>query len=735
MERDVRSEEKQIPRFEKSGRGRAVLFLVVLAWLIPCPAFAKPAANAAEAQKVRAEKYEIEVRFEPEKSFLRAKATVTLRVEQKTETIELELNPRLNILEVTDAQERKLEFRRSGLLGSAKLQVWLAEAAAADQEIKLTFVYEGTLLRGALDYITKDGILLRDDSRWYPALDLSGMAQNDIRFDLPPGWSSITAGELMEHQEAKTRDISRWETRRPVSSRAVAGVSPELSKCNVIPGGPVHRMASWPGFVYGCFASEQWKAGCCAHPFISKIDSILKERTWPLVPETSPSGLAAEALRELASPSNVAWSSLSPLRDFVIVQGFPGQQGVIGYSGPGFLVVSEDVIKYNGYPGWAPEFLPHEIAHQWFPIEVTLARPEDAWLAESLAEYLAWRYLNENDPEQARRMVQRALRDALATEPLPPLALGLRLFREPWEVTRATLYQRGLMVWRTLETVIDRERVDRALREYYKRFAGKSASIADFRKICEEISGRDLAWFFEYFINGTQIPEISLRRLPSDAPNVLLGEIVLKNVPADFQVRVAMRVQTAKGAVEHSVATRGEVTPFSVNLPAAATQVTLDPDMRLLRWTEAARRNREQAQLFGQMSELEDGGEFGRAIELCKRAIDLDPDDRAANHQQIRFVMGRMLYRAGKLGNAKQELGRVLEQSSLDPMETDFYRAWAHVYRARIAKRRGWVAEAAKEANAGLASKSPAMETKITWPEAPSREMSARAALRAILRP
>ncbi|MBI3484714.1 MAG: hypothetical protein HY012_06130 [Acidobacteria bacterium] len=329
-------------------------------------------------------------------------------------------------------------------------------------------------------------------------------------------------------------------------------------------------------------------------------------------------------------------------------------------------------------------------------------------------------------------MVQRAMRGALAPEPLRPLALGLQLFREPWEVAHATLYQRGLLVWRTLETVIDRERVDRALREYYKRFAGKRASIADFRKICEGISGRDLAWFFEYFIHGTQIPEVSFRRVPSDAPNVLLGEIVVKNVPADFQVRVEMRVQTAKGAVEHSVATRGGVTPFSLNLPAPATQVTLDPDRRLLRWTEAARRHREQARLFGQVSELEDGGEFSQAIEVCRQAIALDPDDVAANQQQIRFVLGRMLSRAGKLADAKRAFGGVLEQSSLDTMETDFYRAWARVYRARIAKRLGQIAATREEAKEGLASKSPAMETKVAWPEAPRREMSAREALRAL---
>ncbi len=669
--------------------------------LAACPA---DAAHAADAQKVRAEKYEIEVRFEPEKSFLHAKATGTLRVDQTAETVELELNPRLNILDVSDAQGRKLEFRRSGRLGSPKLQVWLAEAAEAGQEIKLTFEYEGTLLRGALDYITKDGILLRDESRWYPAVDLSAFTENKTIISVPSTWYA-TSSSGCNSIGAGLAATYACNTIRTVSSRSIVAFPVTTLAFDCVPA-PIPEQG---------FSRTQPLSAC-----LVRAGEYSSKRL-------------AESAHELLRRFSSALGSF-PAADLKLIRGFPAQQGAMGYSAPGLLVVSEDVIKYHDYPGWAPEFLPHEIVHQWLPLEVTLARPEDGWLAESLAEYLAWRYLREKDPEQARRMVQRAMRDALAPEPQRPLALGLQLFREQWGVAHATLYQRGLLVWRTLETVIDRERVDLALREYYERFAGKSASIADFRKICEEISGRDLGWFFEYFIVGTQIPEISLRRLPSDAPNVLSGEIVAKNVPADFQVRVEMSVQTEKGGVEHSVATRGEVTPFSMILPAPAMRVTLDPDLRLLRWTEAARRHREQARLFGQVSELEDVGEFSQAIEVCRQAITLDPDDVASNQQQIRFVMGRMLYRAGKLAEARKAFAGALEGASLDAMDADFYRAWAHVYRARIAKRLGQIVSAQKEARAGLTSKSPAVETKIAWPESPRREMSAREALREFVR-
>ena len=705
-----------------------MLCLVALALLIFCPAFARPADDAAQVQKVRAERYEIEVRFEPEKSFLHAKATVTLRVEQKTKTIELELNPRLNILDVSDAQGRKLEFRRSGRLGSPKLQVWLAEAAAAEQEVKLTFVYEGTLLRGALDYITKDGILLRDESRWYPAVDLSAFTQNEMQISVPPHWRAVTGGVQGngDDDQSMMNGIFHFVTTKPISSRALAAYPEGLSTCDSTVSSAFATDPTIKIRVDIC--SLKHKNDKSSASLVNKLERLLFANALMIEAKQTENPTAEQSER------NQQLLSVKPGRSLRVVPGFPGQGGAIGYSAPGFMVVSEDVIKYHDYPGWAPEFLPHEIAHQWFPIEVTLKQQEDGWLAESLAEYLAWRYLQEKNPEQARRLVQRAMRDALAPEPPRPLALGLQLFREPWEVAHATLYQRGLLVWRTLETVVDRERVDLALREYYKRFAGKSVSIADFRKVCEEISGRDLAWFFEYFIHGTQIPEISLRRLPSDAPNVLMGEVVLKNVPADFQVRVEVRVQTAKGAVEHSVATRGEVTPFSLNLPAPAMQVTLDPDMRLLRWTEAARRNREQTKLLDQLGELEDSGDFNKAIEVCRQEIALDPDDVAANQQQIRFAMGRMLYRARKLAEARKAFSGALERASLNTMNTDFYRAWAHVYRARIAKRLGQIAMAQKEARAGLSSKSPAIETKIAWPEAPKRELSAREALREFVR-
>jgi tetratricopeptide (TPR) repeat protein len=652
-------------------------------------------------QNIRVESYRIDVAFEPEKFHLKATTEVTLRAGELTQAIEFELNPRLAISEITDSLGRTLRFERSARMGSSRLVVWLAEPCGAEQGVTLTFRYAGALPPRPLDYITKDGILLRDESRWYPATDLAAFAHHLINMNLPTGWNAVGAGfSSIEESRYQTR-VTR-KTTRPVSSRSIAAF-PTSYSCGPFLGGS-GRISPSPPLrfdVSGCVPLEGR-----AKEFAIDIDiSSLLVRYSGLLGKYPSSGLA-------------------------FVQGFPGQRGSIGYSAPGFLVVGEDVVKYHAYPGYAPEFLPHEIAHQWFPIEVTLAQPEDGWLAESVAEYLAWRYLLEKQPADAQRMVARAMRGVLVHEPLRPLGRGLQLFaEEDWDVTHATLYERGLLVFRTLETVIGRSRVDAALQEYYKRFAGRSASIADFRKLCQEISGRELGWFFDYFLAGTQLPEIALRRLPGAAPGEFAGEIVIRNVPSDFQVRVEMRLHTPRGVVDHSVATRGEVTPFTVSVPDAVTHVTLDPDARILRLTEAALRHKRQMALLEQAGELERSGQLAEALRLTTEALAADADNLAANHQLIHFQVGRLNLRFGRRDAAWQAFEQALARSSLDVMAGDFYAAWARVYRARVAHARGRPAEARREAQAGLALNSPALETRVAWPEAPQRETSARAEL------
>jgi tetratricopeptide (TPR) repeat protein len=675
--------------------------------LKPAPA---PSAWRTAPARVTPTHYQIAVTFEPERHFLRATAAVTLRLDEPAEAIEFELNRHLALRRITDPQGRPLEFMRSPRLASHKLLVRLAEPAPADSNLTLTFAYDGALPPAPLDYISPDGILLRDESRWYPATDLAAFTANRIAIEMPgPNWHVVTGCSSTKPHGF----VQPCQDAGPASSRSIAAYPfPAHSLCTEI-----SRWQDSPG---GVPLSVKYCAGDKQPGEAMATKSLaMLERFSRMIGSTQENAADHEHDLELAS-------------------GFQGQPGVIGYSAPGFLVLSEDVVKWHGHPGFAPEFLPHEIAHQWFPIAVTLKSEEDGWLAESLAEYLAWRYLEEKQPDDARRMVERAMRSTLAHQPLRPLRLGLKLFAlESSAVTHATLYQRGMLVWRTLETVIDRQRVDRALREYYARHRGGPASMADFRRIVEEISGRDLGWFFDYYINGTELPSVTLRRLPSAAPNELAGEIHIANVPPDFQVRVELRVTTTEGVIEHSVATRGHVTPFAIAVRAPVTAVALDPRLRILRVTEAARRHRAQLRALEQAGIAEQGDsaeeELRELVALFESAIALDAENLAANHQLYYLHLGRLQFRLQQYDAAWKSLDRALALESLDPMATDFHRAWARVYRARIALARGDRAASGRESAAGLAMKSPALETPVAWPDAPGQPSTAADVLRALL--
>ncbi len=648
-------------------------------------------------QAVSVERYDIWVAFRPGEGSLKAMATLTLHSEKPISAVELELSPQLQISRVMDGASNSLAFERSGRLGSPFLSVTLPGETTGEFTLRIS--YSGTMGADELDYVSSDGILLRDESGWYPTPDMTAFAPHHIHMVVPEGWTALAGGNASVFH-IRNRAIFDFVTFRPAYSRAIAAT-------------PFKIQAVFPSTADGLAPAIR----VCAPDSESE-------------PARQTASVAQNTFLEFAR-----MFGSTGLSEFTVIPGFPGSHSEVGYSGPGFLVLDADDLRFFGHNGYAPNFLPHEVAHQWFPQQVAHASEEDGWMAEALAEYLAWRFLDAQDPANARRMIAVAMRDSLAADQLEPISLGLRLYALGNEITQQTLYDRGMLVWRTLETVIDRERVEKALREYLKRFNGRTATIADFQKICEEISGRDLSWFFKYYIGGTEAPEITLRRTRSFAPNEVSGEILVGGAPPGFTVRVEMRISTSAGVVSHSVATHGPSTPFTVVVTAPASRIELDPDLRILRWTEPARRNRAQRAIVSQASAAARAGEIARAEELYRKALAADPEGIAGNEQFLHFQLGQIAFRVKQFDTAFDEMSRVLETASMDTRATDAYTVWAHVYRARIAWVRGNPDAARTEARAALEQGSPALGTEMMMGDQFRGKTTAERELRLLLEP
>ncbi len=651
-----------------------MLFAMALGAAVPASAGAQ--ARQAAPARPEAVRYVMNLTLDPVTNAVRATADVTLRCASDSGLLELALNRGLNITALRDSQGHALGATRSSLKNSPRFAVQLAQPCPKGSALELHLEYAGVVRPQPPFAATRDFLLLRDDDAWYPQAGVFDFTENDLTLRVPAGYEARTSGSLAERRQEGATAEYHWKTEHAVNG------------CTVV----VYLRPERPGVALSvAVASTPANASSALQPL--RVEEICGGAPCGDLARRA-AGIFQRFDQMLGPP---------PENPLTIVPGPSESQSAIGYSAPGLLVVSKWGAEFSGMAGYAPSFLPHEIAHQWFPNGVAPESASDGWLAESLAEYLAWRYLLEADPEAARVMVAEAMRDAVSYSPLRPLSLGLELLGDPWSAARATLYQRGMLVFRTLETVIDRERVDRVLPEFYKRYLGRKASIADFRNVCEEIAGRKLGWFFDYFIQGTQIPTIDLRRLPSEFPGVAAGEIVVKDFPPEGSVRVEMAVRTAQGVVEHSVATRGAVTPFTVNVPAPSLGITLDPDLRILRWTEAAERSKTQTAILAALPNPITRANLAASVELYRRALAADPDDAARRAQSLHERLGELEWAHDEWQAALADLEAAINGHSLGAYETYLYRAEAYLYHGVVQLHERRPKDALADAQAGMA--------------------------------
>ncbi len=612
--------------------------------------FASSTSSTSSPSLVRADAYRIEVALSPAEGELQAKVSFKLRAVEPITAVELELARTLEIHSVETMEGQKLRFERSRLALSPKLLVDLRQPVAAGERITLVFRYGGKIRGGLLDFIRNDGILLRDDARWYPAVDLAAFTQLETRIEVPAGWEAVSSGSLISREDEGNRVTFVWRSDSVVSSRSVAA-------------GPYQEEHSRQGAItYATYLPGQ-RAERSAW-LLGRAQRILEFYAARFAPYPHPSFSLLEAPIE--------------------------SHGAVGYSAPGFSAVSPEAVEFDGAALYSPEFLPHELAHQWFPNEVTLKSLEDGWLAEGLAQYAALLYLRETDPPQAKLLAERSHLGALAVDPLRPISEGLKLFAtDGASIAYSTLYQRGLLVFTTLETVIGPSRVDRALREYYARYRGRAASIADFEKICEEVSHRDLKWFFDYYIGGTRIPTITLDVPASSPPGEFQGTIRIADVRENFNVRVDLPLVTSAEKIDHSVATKGSATPFTITYSGTRPTIDLDPELKILRWTDAARLNRAVGKQMGRADDLLREGKAANAQAELEKAAQLDPQNVSGSLGWVFLRLGRLALDRGKITAARNYLRRAGETSSFDPLSDAGIRLWSQISLALLEEKLG----------------------------------------------
>jgi hypothetical protein len=166
----------------------------------------------------------------------------------------------------------------------------------------------------------------------------------------------------------------------------------------------------------------------------------------------------------------------------------------------------------------------HEIGHQWWYGVVATNEFEEAWLDEGINTYSTRKVLEAVYGKKDNFInifgltisEQQYERGSYLMEPdADPIVRDAWEYRDFFSYT-STVYGKASLMLETLERYLGEDVTGEILKTYYERFSFKHPTTDDFRAISEEVSGRDLDWFFEPWLYGTGVCDYAVTRIESE---------------------------------------------------------------------------------------------------------------------------------------------------------------------------------------------------------------------------
>jgi aminopeptidase N len=236
----------------------------------------------------------------------------------------------------------------------------------------------------------------------------------------------------------------------------------------------------------------------------------------------------------------------------------------------------------------------HEIAHQWFGDSITEMDWDDVWLSEGFATYFALLYTEHYDGRDAFVAgLKRSRTVVFGTERRNP---GLAIVHDNLADTRRVLnplvYQKGAWVLHMLRGQIGTEAFWAGIREYYKRFRDSNASTDDLRRVMEEASGQDLAWFFRQWLRRPGSPALEGGWRYDPAAKRVEIELAQTQPGDPFRLPLEVGVSPAGAAAARVVKIEMTQLKQRFEIPAESdpSAVVLDPNTWVLMQTKFDKR-------------------------------------------------------------------------------------------------------------------------------------------------
>jgi aminopeptidase N len=223
----------------------------------------------------------------------------------------------------------------------------------------------------------------------------------------------------------------------------------------------------------------------------------------------------------------------------------------------------------------------HEFAHEWFANQLTASDWDDFWLHEGFGTYMQPLYSRWRGGEFAYHAAMATNRVTIVNK-APVVSGSSKAAGEVYDAKTGPghdIYYKGSWMLHTLrEHIGDAAFFEVTRRLVYGRrdprpgnFKPRYGSSAEFRRIVNDVTGRDLGWFFDIYLDEAALPDLVQER---SADRLSLRWKTPKNKPFPMPVEVEVdgRVQSVRMTGNQG----------SLAVPSGA-HIVLDPSGRILR--------------------------------------------------------------------------------------------------------------------------------------------------------
>jgi tetratricopeptide (TPR) repeat protein len=634
---------------------RVVVFLVSVA------ALALPAA-AAERTRLRVDDYQIQAELQPKTHRLIAHTRVKFTALEDITFATFELHNALRPTRITDAEGRALSAER--ITQDNAIRIALPSGLSKDASTTLDIDYEGSLASAddspvqglKLAYVGDDTSYLLYAGRWFP---ISGYGTNrftaSIRITVPAGWMVIGSGA----QGSAAPTAPARPVKEPLPTRTRVRAAPKHEPEPALPamtGGKTFTFEwtkpSFPGtIIAGNFQQSSSNAvGLNLHVFFKPVHKDLV------------SGYTESAVREFQFYSARLGPPLS--NNLSIVE------------------IPDDTVP----SAWAPEIaaiasralsgkvnyrlLANAIAHQWWGADVSPATRSDWWLSDGFARYSEARYVESAAGEAA---FTEAVKDmevgALAYDTVPLSSVGrLDPFAPEFQ---ALVTDKGAIILNMLRWVMGDDAFDKTVRTFVQQYAGKPATVDDFRKIAEQNHGDNLTWFFSQWIDSTGAPEFKTKYT---VYRVAKGFRVVGEISQDldlFRMPVELKIDTDGQSEAKRVEVVGTNSAFQVETFGKPRRITIDPDNRVLKNSQELK---VRASIMRGQGMVEQG-DLAAALQEFQKSLDANRHSSLAHYRIAEIFFLQKNYQAA--ANAYREA----LNGDGEPRWTE---VWSHIQLGKI---------------------------------------------------